>query len=71
MFALTMLAQVARVWNFADLAIAAIVVAGVIAVVVIVVNALHLPIPPWVWTLLGVVILIVCAILSVRIIASM
>lgn len=69
---ISIFAQAVRgAWSFTEMAIAAIVVAGVVAVVVIVLNALKIPLPSWFWSLVGVVVLVVCAIFAVRLISSM
>jgi hypothetical protein len=60
------LAQAARGWTIGDIAIAVVIVIAVIAVVAIFVRVAGIPIPQWVWQILGVVVCAFLVILAIR-----
>jgi uncharacterized protein (DUF983 family) len=74
---LSLLAQVARPilpwgWGFAELAIAVIIIAGIVAIAwVILVKAMGITPPPWFVNVLWIVLAVFVGILAIRIIASL
>lgn len=58
-------------WSIGSLAIAVIVIAAIIAVVFIAVRAFGLPIPQWVWQIIGVIIVAFVCIFAIRLLMSM
>ncbi len=65
------LAQLAGGYNLVQLAIMAIVICGVIGVVFVVMRQAGINLPPWVWTIIGIVALCFVGILAIRLISSM
>lgn len=53
-------------WDFGSIAIAAIVVLAIIAVVVIAVQAMKIPVPVWVWQIVGVCLIAAVAIIAIK-----
>lgn len=70
---LTLLAQAVGPagWSIGQIAIAVILIAAIVAVVFIAVRAFGLPIPQWVWQVIGVLIVAFVCILAVRLLMSM
>lgn len=58
-------------WGTIDWAVAILIFLGILAIGWIVVKNLGLPIPLWVWQMIGVVILIGFAIIAIKFLASM
>lgn len=65
------LAQAARVWSVGDIAVAVIVLLAVLAIVVIFVRSSGIPVPAWVWQILGVVICAALAVVAIRFVLSL
>lgn len=57
-------------WSFAECAIVLVVALAVIALVAIFVREAKVPIPPWVWQVIGVIILTVVIVLAIKFVAS-
>lgn len=67
---MNLLAQVTHNWSLAEIGIALLVGLGIVAIIAIVIRNLNIPIPPWVWQILGVIILVVVAVLAIKFIAG-
>lgn len=52
--------------GIADWAILFILVAAVVAIAVVAVRTMGIPIPGWVWTILGIILVAVVAILAIK-----
>lgn len=61
----------ALAWSIGEMAVAAIVLAAVVAIVVIIVKAMGLAIPPWAVTVFWIVLLAIVGILAIRFVLSL
>lgn len=52
--------------NWGQLAIAAVVILGIVAIVVIAVRAMAIPVPQWVWHVLGVLLIVVVCVFAIK-----
>lgn len=57
-------------WGVGQIAIAVIVILAIVAIVAIAVRAMNVPIPAWVWHVLGVLVVAFVCILAVRLLMS-
>jgi hypothetical protein len=67
---MTLIAQLAG-WGFGQLAIAMIIILAVVAIVAIAVRAMNIPVPAWVWQVLGVILVAAVCIVAVRFLLSL
>ncbi len=58
-------------WTLGEIAVAIIVVIAVVAIVVIFVRSSGIPIPNWVWQILGVVLCAIVAVVAIRIVLNL
>jgi hypothetical protein len=58
-------------WGLGQLAIAVILILAVAAIVAIAVRAMNVPVPAWVWQVLGVILVAAVCIVSVRFLLSL
>jgi hypothetical protein len=58
-------------YSFAQLAIAIIIILAVVGIVVVVAKHSGIPIPQWVWTIAGIVLLAAVAIIAIRFLLSL
>ena len=58
-------------WGFGEIVIAIIVIISIVAIGFIVLRASGIPIPPWVWSIVWVVVLCFVAIFAIRLIMNM
>lgn len=67
---LTLFAQL-HGWGMADIAILVILAVVIFGIVAIVVRQAEIPIPPWVWQILGLVLIAIVAILAIKFVVSL
>ncbi len=60
-----------RAWSLSDVLVAVIVIVICVGITIIVVKACEIPIPPWVWKILGLCLLGVLAIFAIRFVTSL
>lgn len=65
-----MIAQALAGYSLAQLAIGFLLIIGVVGIVVIVARNSGVPIPPWVYQIGGVVILVILGIVAIKILMS-
>jgi hypothetical protein len=67
-----MLSQiVGRAWGFGEIAIAVIVALAVIGIVIVATRVMGVPIPQWVWQIIGIVVVACVAIVAIRFLLGM
>ncbi len=69
--ALPMLFAQLHGWSMADLAIWIVVLVVVFGIVVIVIRQAQIPIPSWIWQILGLVLIAIVAILAIKFVVSL
>jgi len=67
----SLLAQAVGGYSLIQLAIFIIVVAGVVAIVVVILKQLGVTIPPWLIAILWIVLAVIVGIFAIKVIASM
>jgi len=67
---IALIAQALAGYSLAQLAIGFLIVIGVVGIVVVVARNSGVPIPPWVYQIGGIVILVVLGILGIKILMS-
>jgi hypothetical protein len=65
-----MIAQALAGYSLAQLAIGFLLIIGVVGIVVIVARNSGVPIPPWVYQIGGIVILVIVGIIAIKILMS-
>lgn len=63
-------AQAGFTWSLASLLIAAIIICGLIAIAYIVIKAMGVPIPPWFWQVLGIILIVIVGVLAIKFLMS-
>lgn len=57
-------------YTFRDMAIGAIVILGIIAIVYVAAQAMGVPIPMWVWHILGIVLVVFVCVFAIKLITG-
>lgn len=58
-------------WSFADIAIAVLIILGILGIVLIVSKVVGFQIPPWVWQILGIVVAVGLGIIAIRFLTNL
>ena len=58
-------------WGFAQTAIAIIIILAVIGIVIIAARVMGVPIPQWVWQIIGIIVVAFVAIWAIRFLLGM
>lgn len=71
----TLVAQIGRIgaggWGIGQIAIAVIIVLAVIGIVIVATKVMGVPIPQWVWQIIGIAVVACIAIVSIKFLLSM
>lgn len=69
---LAFLAQgAAGAWSISEMAVAAVIILGVIALVILAARVLGFTVPQWVWQALGILIVVVVCVVAIRFVARL
>lgn len=68
---MTLVAQIGASYSISQMAIGLIIIIGVLAIVWVIIKQSGVPIPQWIWTILGILLLVVVGIFAIRFLMSL